>query len=275
MPLTPLTIVDIIIAAFLYPGLLTTLAVVSVYGLIMQGRAGLPAGFAAASSREGRATLSGVLLAGLGLALLPWPSHPAGGAGAWLWGWAAFELAFLLPLLPAMLTGTPRLVRAASRTAQLGSLARALLWAALSVALALYERWTGLALVAHSLALVAALVSLPAAIGWGPFGTEERITPGGLTAGLPPAGQTLDTWASTARAGALLTATLVAGLPLGVLPPAVGLLLVSGGLVLGAGLLRNFAGRLPRLTLPDALRFCLVWSASLTLAASLALAFAR
>ncbi|NTU83965.1 MAG: hypothetical protein HGA45_32105, partial [Chloroflexales bacterium] len=244
-----------------------------IYGLILRGRAGLPAGLAASCSREGLATLGGTLLAGLGLATLPWPLHPVGG-GAWVWGWAAFELAFLLPLLPALLSGAPPVARAAIREAQLGALARALLWAALSGALAMHGQWTGALVVAHILALAAALAAFPAAIGWGPFGPEERVTPGGPAAGLPTPGHALDAWARDARAGALLAAILVAGLPVGALPPAVGLALVAAGLVIGAVLLRSFAGRLPRMTLPDALRFCLVWPATLTLAASLALALA-
>ncbi len=269
-----MTLVGTLIAALLYPGLVTALAVGLVYGLILRGRAALTLGLGAAGSREGLAALGGTLLAGLGLATLPWPLHPAGGVGAWVCGWAAFELAFLLPLLPALLAGSPPVVRAALRTAQLGTLARALLWAALSGALALHDRWTGAAMAMHVLALAAALVAFPAAVGWGPFGTEERVTPGGTAAGLAPAGIALDTWSRDVRSGALLLAVLVAGLPVGVLPPAIGLALVGVGCALGAVGLRSFTGRLPRLTLPDALHFCLVWPTALTLAATLMLALA-
>lgn len=264
----------IIIAALLYPGLLTALVAGTAYGLLLRGRAGLPAGIGGFGSREGLAAVAGVLLAGLGLATLPWPLHPAGGGAAWLWAWAAFELAFLLPLLPALLAEAPQVARAAIREAQLGALARAALWAALSVALALHERWTGAALAAHLLALAGGLAALPAAIGWGPFGAEERVTPGGTGAGLPAPARALEAWGRDVRAGALLAAVLVAGLPTGALPPALGLGLVAVGLVLGALILRTFAGRLPRLTLPAALRFCLLLPAPLALAATLTLTLA-
>lgn len=262
-----------ILAALLYPGLLTALAAGALYGLLLRGRAGLPAGLAAIRSREGLAAVAGVVLAGLGLATMPWPLHPAGGR-AWLWGWAAFELAFLLPLTPALLARAPAVVRAAIREAQLGTLARAILWAALGAALALHEGWTGPALAAHLLAIAAAVAALPAAIGWGPFGPEERITPGGPAAGLPDAGRALDAWARDTRATALLAATLVACLPVGAVPPPIGLGLIGGGLVLSAVLLRTFADRRPRLTLPAALRFCLLWPLPLALAATLALTVA-
>ncbi len=264
----------IIIAALLYPGLLTALAAGALYRLVLHGRAGLPVGMAALGSREGLAAAGSVVLAGVGLATMPWPLHPAGGGTAWLWGWAAFELAFLLPLLPALMAGGPAVARAAIREAQLGALARAALWASLSVALAIHGSWADPDLVAHLLALAGALAALPAAIGWGPFGAEERISPGGTAAGLPAAEQALAGWAHDLRAAALLAAVLVATLPLGVLPPAVGLGLALVGLVLGPLLMRSFAGRLPRLTLPAALRFCLVWPLPLALAATLALTVA-
>lgn len=265
---------QIITAALLYPGLLTALVAGAAYGLLLRGRAGRPAGLAALGSREGLAAAGGVLLAGLGLATLPWPLHPAGAGSAWLWSWAAFELAFLLPLLPALLTGTPSVARAGIREAQLGGLARAALWAALSVSLALHSTWAGAALAAHVLALAAALAAFPAAIGWGPFGVEERVTPAGTAAGLPEPGRALEGWCHDTRAGTLLTAVLVAGLPTGALPAPLGLGLVAVGVALGALLLRTFTGRLPRMTLPDALRFCLLWPLPMALAATLALTVA-
>jgi hypothetical protein len=262
----------IIIALLLYPGLLTALAVGMLYRLLLRHGSGRLPAAAALSTREGLAASSGVLLAGLGLALLPWPLHPGGDGATWLWAWAAFELAFLLPLLPALTAGAPAVVRAALREAQLGGLARALLWAALVAALMLHGQWEGsLALVAHLLSLGAALLAFPAAVGWGPFGPEEWLTPGGTAAGLDAAGQHLDAWAHDIRAGALLVALLVAALPLGALPPLVGLAVLLLGYLIAVLLLREFAGRLPRMNLPGALRFCLLWPLPLALAATLAL----
>jgi hypothetical protein len=264
----------IMIAALIYPGLVTALGVGALYRLLLRRSLGPLPGAGALGTREGLAAAAGVLLAGLGLALLPWPLRPGGGM-PWLWAWAAFELAFLVPLLPALAAGAPAVVRAALREAQLGTLARALLWASLATALTLHERWgDGLALAAHLLSISAALAAFPAAVGWGPFGPEDWLTPDGVTAGLDEAGQRLDAWARDLRAGALLAALLVSALPLGTLPPLIGLALLLIGVMLGALLLREFTGRLPRMTLPGALRFCLLWSLPLTLVTTLAMAAA-
>jgi hypothetical protein len=268
-------LLPIIITALLYPGLLTALAAGGLYRLLLRhGLGQLPAP-RALGTREGLAASAGVLLSAMGLALLPWPLHPGGDGTTWFWAWAAFELAFLLPLLPALMAGTPAVVRAALREAQLGGLARALLWAALVATLTLHSQWeSSLALVAHLLSLGAALVAFPVAVGWGPFGPEEWLTPGGAAAGLDEAGQRLDAWTRDLRAGALLAALLVAALPLGALPPMVGLAVWLLGYLIAVLLLREFAGRLPRMTLPGALRFCLLWPLPLALAATLALAAA-
>lgn len=261
-------------SALLYPGLLTALAAGALYAVLLRGWPGLPAGLGALGTREGLAAGGGLLLAGLGLAAMPWPLHPLEPGRAWLWGWAAFELAFLLPLLPALLFGAPAVARAAIREAQLGALARAALWAALGAALSVHQSWQGMALATHLLALAAAIAAFPAAVGWGPFGPEERVTPGGVAAGLPERGRSFDAWARDARAGALMAAALVAVLPVGALPPALGLGLVAAGLGIGGLLLGTFAWRLPRMTLPAALRFCLLWPLPLALAATLALTLA-
>lgn len=265
----------ILISALLYPGLLTALAAGALYRVVLRGGPGAPLGLAAAGSREGLMAAAGVALAGAGLACLPWPLHPVSPGAGWLWTWAAFELAFLLPLLPALASGVPALARAAIREAQLGVLARALIWAALAAALTLHSTWASAgALATHLLALAAALAAFPPAVGWGPFAAEERVTPGGVTAGLGTAGRAFDSLARDLRAGALLAALLVAGLPAGALPPALGLSLALVGVALVAALLRNFEGRVPRMTLPAALRFCLTWPAPLSLAATLALVLA-
>ncbi|RRR75262.1 MAG: hypothetical protein EI684_05175 [Candidatus Viridilinea halotolerans] len=264
----------IIVATLLYPGLLTALAAGLLYRWLLRRQVGARPAAGALRSREGVATALGVALAGGGLALLPWPFHPATPTVAWLWAWAAFELAFLLPLLPALMAGAPAVARAAIREAQLGTLARALLWAALASALILHTRWDGLALIVHLLSLVAALAAFPAAVGWGIFGHEEWMTPGGSAAGLTQAGQHLAAWGYDLRAGALLAALLVATLPVGTLPPLVAFALLLVGFILTSLLLREFTGRTPRLNLPGALRFCLFVPLPLTVGATLALAFA-
>jgi hypothetical protein len=269
-----MAVLGTIIASLLYPGLMTALAAGALFGLAARGRIGTPRGLAALRTREGLASMGGAALAGVGLATLPWPLHPAGGGAVWLWTWATFELAFLLPLLPALLTGAPAVTRAAIREAQLGALARAALWAALGAALTLHASWGGVALAAHVLAIAGVIAAYPAAIGWGPFGAEERVSPGGTGAGLPEATLALNRWAAEVRAGALLAATLVAALPVGALPPLVGLALVVGGLIIGGAVLRRFEGRVPRMTLPASVRFCLTLPLPLAVAASLALTIA-
>ncbi|MEI7771633.1 MAG: hypothetical protein WCI67_16695, partial [Chloroflexales bacterium] len=130
---------DIIIAGIIYPGLITTLALGLLYRWLVGG-AGDPRGAGglgeALRSREGLAALAGVLAAALGLAAMPWPAHPVGASRAWLWAWSGIELAFLLPLVPALAAGAPQVVRAAARRAQIGAFGRALLWVALTASLA-------------------------------------------------------------------------------------------------------------------------------------------
>lgn len=269
-----MAVLDTIIAALLYPGLATTLAAGALFGLVGHGRIALPRDLRPAGTREGLTALGAVVLAAIGLATLPWPLHPMGGGQAWLWSWAAFELAFLLPLLPALGTGAPAVSRAAIREAQLGAVARAGLWAALGAALGLHARWEGAALAAHVLAIAAAIVAYPPAIGWGPFGAEERVSPGGTGAGLDESALALERWAREVRAAALLAAVLVAALPTGAVPAPLALALVATGMALGAAVLRRFEGRIPRMTLPAAVRFCLLWTMPLALGATLALTIA-
>ncbi|MCX7790808.1 MAG: hypothetical protein N2378_09235 [Chloroflexaceae bacterium] len=264
----------LLVAGVLYPGLLTAIALGALFGLLARGRARWPlsGGFA---SREGLAAMVSVLGAGLALAMLPWPLHPASGAAAWPWAWAGFELAFLLPLAPALATGLPVVARAAIREAQLGVLARAVIWLALGPALAAHADWRVATVPGRLLALAAALLVFPAATGWGPFGAEESITPGGTTAGLPEATRALDAWARDVRAGALLAAIVVAGLPVVVSLPGPGLLVVSAGFASICLLLRRLEGRIPRLSLPDALRLGLVWALPIAAIALVALSMAE
>jgi hypothetical protein len=264
--------VQLVIAMLLYPGVLTALGCGVLYRFLSAGR-GLGAvdlGLAL-KSREGLAALLSIALSGLGLALLPWPWHPGGAESGWLWAWAIFELAFLLPLLPALLAGSPRVVRAGIRAAQIGALARALLWGALGVALTIHGIWIAEALPAHLLAIVVAALTLPAALGWGPFSHEVSVTPAGLEAGLPPALVALDQFAEAVRGGALLAAALVATLPLGVASAGLGLALVASGFVTAALIMRRWDGRLPRLAQPAILRLGMLVVAPLLAAASAAL----
>lgn len=263
-----------LIATLIYPGLLTAVAAGALFGLAVSGRRGMPPLGAAPGARESVTALASTLFAGLGLAALPWPLHPAGGQTSWLWAWAGFELAFLLPLLPALTAGKPAVVRAAMREAQLGTLARAVLWGALATALAAAADWRLATAPAHLLALAVALLALPAAIGWGPFAPEEQVSPGGTLAGLPDAQQQIERWARDVRSGALVATALVATLPATVAPPLLGALMIAAGLAAALLALRRLTGRLPRLTLPAALRLYALWAMPAAALAAAALAIA-
>lgn len=243
------------------------------FGWLTRSRGRWPRG-SLIGSQESLAAIGSVVSAGLALAMMPWPFHPVGGAHAWLWAWAGFELAFLLPLVPPLAAGAPTVVRAAIREAQLGVLARAIIWAALTPALVAHADWRPALIPAHLLALVAALLAFPAAVGWGPFGTEESITPGGTRKGLAEPVRAFDAWAGQVRAGALLAAIVIAGLPVAAGTPEIGLLTGLAGFASAALLLRRIEGRIPRFTLPAALRLCIVGVSPLAALAVAALAAA-
>jgi hypothetical protein len=166
------------------------------------------------------------------------------------------------------------LVRAAMREAQLGALARALLWAALAPALVAHGDWRAATAPAHLLALGVALAALPAALGWGPFGPLESVAPGGTRAGLDEAQARLDGWARDVRSGALIAAALTAALPVAPGPAWLGAVVLASGFAAFLLALRRLDGRLPRLTLPAALRGLTLWLLPLAALATLALALA-
>lgn len=264
-------IVPIIIAALLFPGLLTAVAL-GVIVRVLRGRgAVLPQRLE--RNREALAALASCLLAGLGLALLPWPGHPVAAATAWIGAWLFFELAFVLPICPALFAGAPAVARAAVRDLQLGVAARGLLWAMLAAGLSDPLAWSPLTLPLRILILIAALAAFLPAIGWGPFSTERNSTPAGSAAGLPETTQTLLDTAQDVRSAALLAAVLVATLPVQVGAPWLGIVQVLAGLAVVVLLLRRFDGFFPRVTLRTALRFN--WLVLAPLAAGVALLAAR
>ncbi len=248
-----------IIALLIYPGLLSALGLSLLYTVVTVGRPALHwrAIGAAGRSVEGGMYALSIVLAGCGLALLPWPLHPlAPEAGVWLWAWALFEGAFLLPLLPGLLVGTPTVVRAAGREAQIGVAGRALLWLVLAIGLLFPFEGRLLTLPAYLLIIAAATFAFPAAVGWGPFAAETTITPGGTAHGLDRHTAILAATASTIRTAALLAASLVALLPRTLVPPWAELFLLAVVFVLVSLLFRRLTGLLPRQALPDALRIC-------------------
>lgn len=212
---------------------------------------------------EGLLFAMSMVLAGVSLAFLPWPLHPAPppNEGLWLLAWGAMEGAWWLALLPGLIAGTPTVVRASIREAQIGFVGRSLLWMALFVGLVLHDTWA-LADYAHSpflahlLAIVAAGFALPVAMNWGPFAPETSVTPGGAEQGLERAVANLAHAARVVRTYALLATSLVALLPVGPLNPFVGLVMLIVCFVGVTMLLKRFSGVLPRLSLPKALQAC-------------------
>jgi hypothetical protein len=264
-------IVPIILAVLIFPGILTTLAL-GVILRVLRGRgAALPRGLE--RNREALAALASVLFAGAGLALMPWPGHPLRAATAWIGAWLWFELAFLVPLAPALFAGHPSVVRAAVRSVQMGVAARALLWGILAALLSDPLAWSPLTLPLHLIALLAALAALLPAIGWGPFSTEPNSTPAGSALGLPESTQTLLDSAQDVRSAALLAAVLVAALPTQIGMVWLGIVQVLAGFVVVVLVLRRLDGFFPRLTLRTALRFC--WIVLAPLAAGVVLIAAR
>lgn len=263
-----------IIAGAVYPGLLTAL----IWGLLYRqlfGRVGGQVKLGVAfRSREGLTALVGILAAAAGLAALPWPYHPVREPYGWLWAWVGLELAFLLPLIPALAAGAPKVVRAAVRRAQIGTFGRTLLWMAMATALTIHADWRMAALPSHLLALVAAVIAFPIAVGWGPFDDELSITGRGVHAGLPAELCGFDIFARDMASGSLLAAALLATLPTAVGPAWLALIMIAAGFVVMVIVLRRLADQLPRLSLPSILRLGWAYAAPLAAAAVAALVIA-
>jgi hypothetical protein len=258
-----------LLALILYPGLAFAV-LLGVGHALLSGRRFVSAAFAALlhahvwQSGEGLLALASIVLAGAGLACMPFPllSLAPDTMGIWLLAWGGLEGAFLLPLLPALLTGMPQVARAAIREAQIGAAGRLLLWLALIVGLSIQTYWQQpdaallVLLPPLVLAIVAAVFALPAAIGWGPYASDAALTTGGVAQGLGKDVQGALQAARYTRTAALLAASLVALVPFVLLPPVPGLivLLVAVGVV--SVLMRRLDGRFPILALPDAINMC-------------------
>lgn len=271
-------ILQTLVAIIVYPGIVLVLALGLLHAELSQN--GLRAGLLfrsitnASAWKSGEGLMSGlsIILAGVGLACLPWPLFSAASAypGHMLLAWGGLEGAFLVALLPGLLAGSPPVVRAAIREAQIGIAGRALLWIAVGVGLALHTEWSLYGqgrlspLLAHLLALLAAGFAFPAAIGWGPFAAEQSITPGGVHQGLDTSTVRLAQAAHICRVGALLAASLLAVLPVGAINPWLGMVLLIAAYIGCTMLFKRMEGTQPRYTLAEALQAC--WWRALPLA---------
>lgn len=214
------TLLQQLIAALLYPGMLTTmlltLAVIGITQLRAPG-GGLSRGFLAAL--QGKTSLNLALAALLALiapAFLPWAGSPLATprlGQLWL-AWALLETSFILALMPGLQSLAASSVRAAMREAQLSSAGRIVLWLALGVALWTGDNWQWNIVPARVLALIAAAMALPVALGWGSFAHDWSLTPGGPEAELNRASAELAQWGRAIRATVLLTLIPLLGFPI-------------------------------------------------------------
>jgi hypothetical protein len=260
---------QVVLALLLYPGLALTIVLALLLGWLSEGRDFFQRVRLGAFWRsfDGVAAALSIALSAAGLALLPWPYHPA--AGQSLIGnpvalWLALEGAFLLPALPGLLAPSALGARAASREAQMSLAGRCVVWLALGAALWGGAGWALRDLPGRLLVGVAGLLALPAAIGAGPFGAERSLSPAGAEEGLDEAGAGLVRFARATRGAALLAALIVASaLPVSGTAPApfaiqpwAALLLIAALFLVVVLLIRQVAAVMPRLTLPAALRWC-------------------
>jgi hypothetical protein len=257
---------NILFALFLYPGLLLALVLAALFRMVAEPHVQQRGASRFAFSGALLLGVASIALMAFGLALLPWPLHPAPN---WPWVgrlallWVVIEGAFLLPLLPGLRSAAPLVVRAASREVQLGVAGRVVVWLAIGLALAQGGAWALMNLPGRAGLLLAGLLALPAAAGVGPFGAERSLNMTGMEQGLDDATARLLRFARTTRAAGLLAALIVASLHTVPTQPLFALLIMLALFVVVLLLLRQTLA-LPRLTLPGALRWC--WWRALPLA---------
>ncbi len=266
---------DLLLTIFFYPGIVLALALGVLLAWLIEGRLPIERPRIAAfwSNADGMAGTASLLLAGLALALLPWPIHPAAGraiiANPMLL-WAALEGAFLVPLLPGLLAPATLAARAASREAQISMAGRFVLWLVIGIALWAGTGWSRVELPARLIAFIAGLLVLPVAAGIGPFGPERSLSAAGAEEGLDPATTSLLRFIRWVRAAVLTAALVVSALPVPQEPPLIQpmiAMVIALALFVVIGLvLRRVLFSLPRITLPAALHWC--WWRALPLAAA-------
>lgn len=194
---------------FVYPGLLwvsaLTMLLIAALGRSARGTQAIRKTWLALRGQGPLPYALSIVLAFITIGLLPWPALPSIPAPAYdLWRvWAFTEASFLAALLPGLMSSLPTMNRAAVRTAQIGVSGRAALWLALVVGLG----WIGedaLDLVPLLVGAVAALLALPIAANWQPFGGESGLGLGDADAHLPPNDIGVARWASDVRSVLLI-----------------------------------------------------------------------
>lgn len=244
-----------------YPGLVATLALTVLFAVLANERVQVPnaAHVQAVRSTEGIVGLASIAFAIWGITLLPWPLHPAP-LLPWIDHpiaiWAVLEASFLAPALLGLLSNSPFATRANLREVQMGVAGRCIVWIAIGGALWLPVDWSIASLPGRGLLLLAGLLAMPAAIGYGPFGAERNLSTAGSEEGLDEATSGVLRSARAVRGSVLLLALIVASLAWSPVPPWIILMLTLAIFIVATLLIRQVSLVLPRLTLPGALHWC-------------------
>ncbi len=157
-------LITALVAALLYPGLAWSGLVLALVALL---RGATPRELGATLRAAPRSTTplawrAALLSGGAALALLAWPAAPP---HLWL-SWTLLETCQLLALMPALVSSTPLVSQAAVREAQLTAAGRVGLWLGVGVNVT-----AGAPPVARIVGMIAALLALPLALNWPPFGS--------------------------------------------------------------------------------------------------------
>ena len=257
---------DIVFGLLIFPGLLTLLVLTVALHTLLGGRLRFSVPRLPSLNGDSVAASASIVLAAGGLALLPWPQTPLpnGLFGAPLTAWLALEGAFLVALLPGLLAHDALINRATIREAQLSLAGRMILWLVFGTLLWALSSWTALNLPGRLLLALGGILALPVAAGWEPFSADTTLSPHAAEHGLDSATLALVQFARQARASALFAALGLAFIPRGQIQPLIALVLWLAIALVSALVLRRINGRIPRLTVPAALRWC--WQRSLPLA---------
>lgn len=248
---------NLVLPLLVFPGVLFTLVLTVALQVLVEG---LPRG-RLAFPKPGLESLIGLLsivLACVGMALLPWPiqlwvaREPAQPLAIWL----AIEAAFWLPFLPGLLSRDTLINRVTMREAQVSLAGRVVVWLAIGSLMAQAQAWSLTSAPGRLLVVIAGFLALPAAMSVGPFAADRNLSPSGAEHGLDSATGAWLRFARQVRSTVLLAALALAILPRDRVQPLAALAVWAAIVVVVGLVLRRISGTLPRLTLPTALRWC-------------------
>lgn len=251
---------DILFAYIVYPGLIPTAVLTVLFGLLVTKRRPVmpPDGLRTLFlTVDGFAAFLSIVLAVSAMMYMPWPYNAAYTtiAGPLLM-WAAMEAAYLIPSLVAQTSPSPLIVRGAARSLQIGLAGRIVIWCAVGALYWSEQNWSISHLPATLLALVAALLAFPAAIGLGMFRNDTALT-GVMTTGLDLSTVAMMQIAADVRATVLIAAITTRLIPEQLISNGyVAMLVIVATTVLCMAILRFLIRNQPFATLAAALRWC-------------------